>query len=102
MGLQEIRVNDIATTFTRPKNYIPFIVGGAVFAREKFDTPMGEVRNVALSELDAELEKVQRATLKLYRKVSTMSRRELIWAGHDVYYFGMILPHLRKAGTWDR
>ncbi|MFT4234666.1 MAG: hypothetical protein QM607_06680 [Microbacterium sp.] len=102
MGLQEIRVNDIATTFTRPKNYIPYIVGGAVFAREKHDTPMGEVRNIKVSELAADLEKVQRATLNLYSKVSTMSKRELIWAGHDVYYFGMILPHLRKAGTWDQ
>lgn len=31
MGLQEIRVNDISTTFSRPKNYIGAIVGGAVF-----------------------------------------------------------------------
>jgi hypothetical protein len=41
MGLDEIRVNDISTTFTRPKNYIEAIVGGAVFAREKWDTPDG-------------------------------------------------------------
>ncbi len=41
MGLQEIRVNDISTTFTRPKNYIEAIIGGAVFAREKWDTPDG-------------------------------------------------------------
>jgi hypothetical protein len=102
MALQEIRVNDIGTTFTRPKNYIPHIVGGAVFAREKWDTPMGEVRNIPISELAGDLEKIQRATLKLYRKVSTMSKRELIWAGHDVYYYGMIMPHLRKAGTWEQ
>ena len=43
MGLDEIRVNDISTTFTRPKNYIPSITGGAVFVREKWNTPMGEV-----------------------------------------------------------
>ena len=31
MGLDEIRVEtDISTTFTRPKNYIEHIVGGAV------------------------------------------------------------------------
>ena len=41
MGLDEIRVNDISTTFTRPKNYIEHIVGGAVFVREKWDTPDG-------------------------------------------------------------
>lgn len=102
MSLQEIRVNDIGTTFTRPKNYIPHIVGGAVFAREKWDTPMGEVRNIKISELGRDLEKIQDATLKLYSKVSKMSKRELIWAGHDVYYMGMIMPHLRKAGTFER
>lgn len=32
MALAEIRVNDISTTFTRPKNYIDAIVGGAVFS----------------------------------------------------------------------
>src|SRR4051812_32410776 len=36
MGLAEIRVNDISTTFTRPKNYVPYITGGAVFIREKW------------------------------------------------------------------
>ncbi|MCU1479370.1 MAG: hypothetical protein JWQ19_156 [Subtercola sp.] len=102
MGLQEIRVNDISTTFTRPKNYIPAIVGGAVFAREKWDTPMANIQTIKISDLPEQLGKVQQATLKLYTKMSKMSKRELIWAGHDVYYQGMILPHLRRAGTWDK
>ncbi|MDV8070732.1 hypothetical protein R4P64_29820 [Rhodococcus sp. IEGM 1366] len=102
LGLQEIRVNDISTTFTRPKNYIPGIVGGAVFAREKWDTPMSEVRNIPIDELDAELPKVQDATFKMYRKVSRMCRRDLIWAGQYVYYVDMILPYLRKSGTYDK
>ncbi len=102
MGLQEIRVNDISTTFTRPKNYIPAIVGGAVFSRETWDTPMSEVRNIPISQLEAELTKVQEATVKLYSKIATMSRRERLWAGHDVYYYGMIMPHLRRAGVWDQ
>ena len=43
MGLGEIRVNDISTTFTLRKNYVPDITGGAVFAREKWNTPIGHV-----------------------------------------------------------
>lgn len=102
MGLNEIRVNDISTTFTRPKNYVEAIVGGAVFAREKWDTPMGEVRPIKISELADHLGRVQQATLKLYTKTSKMCRRDLIWNGQYVYYVDMILPHLRKAGTYEK
>jgi len=102
MGLAEIRVNDISTTFTRPKNYVPYITGGAVFVREKWNTPMGEVRPVALDDLGAELEKLQQATLKLYGKLARMPRRELITNGHWVYFVDMILPHLRLAGTYEK
>jgi hypothetical protein len=102
MGLDEIRVNDISTTFTRPKNYIPHIKAGAVFAREKWNTPMGEVYKVPLKDLGKRLEGIQQATFKLYSKLSRMSRRQLITNGMYVYYIDMILPHLRLAGTYDK
>ncbi|WP_066913139.1 hypothetical protein [Millisia brevis] len=102
MGLQEIRVNDISTTFTRPKNYLPSIVGGAVFAREKHDSPMEQLRSLSIAELAGELPKIQDATLKLYRKISRMCRRDLIWSGHYVYYVDMILPYLRRAGVYEK
>ena len=50
MGLEELRVNDISTTFTIPKNYIEAITGGAIFVREKHDTPMSEIYTVPLTE----------------------------------------------------
>ena len=102
MGLSEIRVNDISTTFTRPKNYVSHITGGAVFIRAKWNTPMGQVRPVALDDLGTELEKLQKATLKLYGKIARMPRRELITNGHWVYFVDMILPHLRLAGTYEK
>ncbi|MDD7920196.1 hypothetical protein [Actinomycetospora callitridis] len=102
MGLDEIRVNDISTTFTRPKNYLQAVVGGAVFAREKWDTPMGEVYPIAIDDLDDHLGRVQTATLKLYTKTSKMCRRDLIWNGQYVYYIDMILPHMRAAGTYEK
>jgi hypothetical protein len=102
MGLEEIRVNDISTTFTRPKNYIEAIVGGAVFAREKWNTPMGEVYPIKIDDLGEHLGRVQTATLKLYTKTSKMCRRDLIWNGQYVYYVDMILPHMRLAGTYEK
>lgn len=102
MGLAEIRVNDISTTFTRPKNYIPHIVGGAVFARNKWNTPMGEVEHIPIDQLADHLGRVQRATLKLYSKTARMCRRDLIWNGQYVYYVDMILPHMRLAGAYEK
>lgn len=102
MNLDEIRVNDISTTFTRPKNYIPFIRSGAVFVREKWDTPMSEVYQVKVQDLDERLTGVQNATLKLYAKTARMSRRQLITNGMYVYYIDMILPHLRLAGVYEK
>lgn len=102
MDLAEIRVNDISTTFTRPKNYIPAICKGAVFARQKWNTPMGEVAHIPVDELQGHLERVQQATLKLYAKTSRMCRRDLIWNGQYVYYVDMILPHMRLAGTYEK
>jgi len=102
MGLDEVRVNDISTTFTRPKNYLPYIEGAAVFVREKWDTPMEDVYPVKIDELEKRLGDIQQATLKLYGKLSRQSRRTLITNGFYVYYIDMILPHLRQAGTYEK
>lgn len=102
MNLEEIRVNDISTTFTRPKNYIEHIVGGAVFVREKWNTPMGEVYQVPIAELGKRVEGIQQATFGLYSKLARMSRRQLITNGMYTYYIDMILPHLRLAGTYEK
>ena len=31
-----------------------------------------------------------------------MCRRDLIWNGQYVYYIDTILPHMRKAGTYEK
>jgi hypothetical protein len=101
LGLEEIRVNDISTTFTVPKNYIPAVTGGAIFVRDKWDTPMGEVYPLKLTELEPHLEKIRTATVKMYDKTIRMPRRELCQNGIWSYYVDMLLPYLRKAGVWD-
>jgi len=102
MALEEIRVNDIGTTFTRPKNYLQAVVGGAVFERPKWDTPMGEVRPIKVADLASSLDHMRTATVKLYSTLAKTSRRELIWNGHYVYYIGFILPYLRLSGTYAK
>src|SRR5260370_1695036 len=99
MGLDEIRVNDISTTFPRPKNYIEHIIGGAVFVREKWDTPMGEVYPVKVADLDKRLEGIQQAPFKLYTKFSRMSPRTLTPNSLHLYHRDLSLPHLRLAYT---
>ena len=101
MGLKEIRINDISTTFTIPKNYISAVTGGTVFVREKWDTPMGEIYHLPFKDFDRHLEKIQTATFKLYQKTARMSRRELILNGVYTYFIDFILPHLRKSGVYD-
>ncbi|HVG48633.1 MAG TPA: hypothetical protein VM899_10930 [Rubellimicrobium sp.] len=101
LGLEEIRVNDISTTFTVPKNYIPAVTGGAIFVRDKWDTPMGEVYPLKLTELEPHLDKIRTATVKMYDKTIRMPRRELCQNGIWSYYVDMLLPYLRKAGVWD-
>jgi hypothetical protein len=101
MGLDEIRVNDISTTFTLPKNYVPAITGGAVLVRERWDTPMGEVYPLKLADLEPHLEKIREATFAMYKKTAMMSRHTLCLNGIYSYYIEMILPHLRRAGMYD-
>jgi hypothetical protein len=101
MNLEEIRVNDISTTFTQPKNYIPAITGGAIFVREKWDTPMGEVYPIGLGELEPHLDKIREATVKMYDKTLRMSRRILCTNGIYSYYVDMILPYLRASGMYE-
>ncbi len=101
LGLKEIRVNDISTTFTVPKNYIPAVTGGAIFVRDKWDTPMSEIYALKLDELAPHLDKIRTATVKMYDKTIRMPRRELCQNGIWSYYVDMLLPYLRKAGVWD-
>ncbi|MDQ1514866.1 MAG: hypothetical protein QOE80_696 [Actinomycetota bacterium] len=101
VGLEEIRVNDISTTFTLPKNYVPAITGGAVLVREKWDTPMAEVYPVKLHDLEPHMDRLREATFKMYKKTAAMSRHTLCLNGIYSYYIEMILPHLRRAGMYD-
>jgi hypothetical protein len=101
MGLEEIRVNDISTTFFRPTNYLPFVTGGAVLVREKWDTPMAGVFPVALDQLDTYLDRLRDATFRMYKKTATMSKHTLCLNGIYSYYIEMLVPHMRRVGMYE-
>jgi hypothetical protein len=42
------------------------------------------------------------AVMRLYAKIASMHRRDLILAGSQVYTTEFILPFARAAGMWDR
>ena len=103
MGLDEIRVNDIFTTFTLPEELYRVHRWRRGFRPREWDTPMGEVYQVKVADLDKRLEGIQQATLKLYSKFSRMPRRTLIENGMYVYYIDMN-PSASPArgGTYDK
>jgi hypothetical protein len=100
----ELRVylNDISTTFTTPPNYHPYVTRAAAFVRPRWDSPPGEIRPLRMADAEAITQGAKAAVLRLYRRFSRMSRRQLITAGLYVYYIDMILPFLRAAGIYER
>jgi hypothetical protein len=97
-----VSINDISTTFTSPPNYHPYVKRAAVFVRPRWDSPVADIRQLAIVDSEAVTRAAKAAVLKLYRRFSRMSRRQLITAGLYVYYIDMILPFLRAAGIYDR
>lgn len=101
MGLKEIRVNDISTTFTWPRNYSPHITHAAYYVRPEWDSRPEEIRQIGFSEARDLTRQAREATLKLYKKLSRMSRRQLITNGIYVYVVDLVLPYARLTGLYE-
>jgi len=98
----KVLVNDISTTFTTPTNYHPYVVRAAAFVRPRWNSPVGEIRPLAIADADEVTRGAKQAVTKLYRRFARMSRRQLITSGLYVYFIDMILPFLRAAGIYER
>ena len=97
----DIRINDIGTTFTEPRDYLQHLTGAAVYIRETWDTPVSEIRLATDAEIADITARSTEATFNLYSRVAAMSRRERIMAGVNVYHRDIILPYARAAGLFD-
>jgi hypothetical protein len=73
-----------------------------VYVLPTCDSPVADNRQLAIVDSEPVTRAAKTAVLKLYRRFSRMSRRQLITAGLYVYYIDMILPFLRAAGIYDR
>ena len=95
-------VNDLSTTFTRPASYLPYLSGMAIYARDTWDTPVSQVRQVTEDEMRKMTDISQKATMRLYKRIAAMSRRDRITAGVQNYVIDWALPYIRLAGVWDQ
>jgi hypothetical protein len=98
----EVTVNDLSTVFTKPASYLPHLVAMAVYARERWDTPVSDIRQVDEQEMHGISERTQGMTMRMYKKIAAMSRRDRIMAGVQNYVVDFPLPWLRLAGVWDK
>jgi len=103
--LQEIRVNDISTTFSKPDEYMQGVESVAVFARDDVETneplPLDDLRPVPVDEFGEIAARCNEAIEDWYRLTSKLPRRQKIMNGAWVYYIDMILPTLRRAGLYE-
>lgn len=98
----KVTINDIMTTFSEPSNYLDYIESVAVFARDKRDTPMSELRVVTDEEMTTYSAIAQKGTLSMYRELAAKSAEEKIRDGIMVYTREFLFPHAMKAGLWDK
>jgi hypothetical protein len=98
----DIKINDIGTTFTEPKDYLKYLSGVAVYARDREDTPMSGLRRLAAPEMAAIAKRSSSATLELYKALAVKDRDQKIRDGINVYATDHIRPMAVRAGVWDQ
>jgi hypothetical protein len=93
---------DIGTLFTRPANFLANLTGFAVYARDREDTPITQLRLLDEAQLADLLGRSNDAAAALYPRIAAMSDRDKIMAGVRVYYTDFVAPFARAAGIWDK
>lgn len=95
-------VNEIQTTFTQPSNYLEYLEGAVVFARDTMTTPMSELRVLDNAEMATISHRCQKGTMDMYRTLTKKSTEEKIRDGVMVYTREFLLPHASRVGLWDK
>lgn len=95
----KIEMFDGSNIFTEPRNYLADLSGAATLVR---DTPDSELRPIEAAEMERIASGAGEAVMRLYARIASMHRRDLIMAGAQVYQTDFILPFARAAGMWDR
>lgn len=97
-----VAINDLGTTFTEPSDYLRHLSGVAVYARDRVDSPMSELRVLDDAEIAAITKKSKAAMIALYKLIAVMDREEKIRNGILLYTHEMISFHAKAAGVWEQ
>jgi hypothetical protein len=95
-------VNEIQTTFTKPSNYLDHLVEGVVFARDRIDTPMSQLRVLDAAEMASITQTCHTGTMAMYKVLARKSRDEKIRDGIMVYTREFLLSHASRVGLWEK
>ena len=98
----ELALMDGGTLFTKPGNYLKHLRSAAVYVRDTWQTPASEIRRIDDAEMQAILDICNPATTRLYKRIASMSPRDKISCGAQVYYGEFVAAIARAAGVWDR
>jgi hypothetical protein len=98
----EATITEIQTTFSKPSNYLDYIEGAAVFARDTMETPMGKIRVLEAEEMERITDHCKRGTMDMYKTLAKKSTDEKIRDGVMVYTREFMLAHASRVGLWDR
>lgn len=90
------RVNDAGLLLAEPGA----LSAASVFARDRWDTPVEQVRRLDGRECDEITRRCTEAADRLERRIAAMPRRDRVMAGAQVYYTDPIAPFARAAGLW--
>jgi hypothetical protein len=98
----KVKLLDLSTAFTEPANYLQHLDGVAVYTRERWDTPMSELKVLSLEDMADLRSRCESVTSDLYRRIAGMSDEEKIRSGAMTYSTGFVMPAIRAAGMLDR
>lgn len=97
----KVQLTDLSTVFTTPANYLPYVKGVAAYTREKWDSPMSELKPLSLADMGKLRHEAEAKSKVLYERIAGMSKKDKILAGAMVYTAGFVLPAARAAGVHD-
>lgn len=96
----DVKVDDWGTTRAEPADYLDRLVGFGLCTTDGGPEASGDLRPVALEELDDIVAAVRSAQAAQYRQVAAMERAEKVRCGAYVY-FTFLRPFAEVAGVAD-
>jgi hypothetical protein len=98
-GVRVDRITDFGTTYTTPEDFLDQLVGIGLYTTD--GQAPGQLRPVALDEMEGIVTAVRAAQRTHYRNIAAMSRGDKIRCGAYVY-FSFLRPFALEAGVADQ